>query len=120
MFKELNRKTTIKEGIDLEKLDFRKLKDFTGEDLAVDGFFFTHGDYGEQLVVVARTLGKVHALTQGAYKVNMPNRAISVFKEIQDNKEMLDAVLNGHLMITGIEERKLNRGVTTVYTLEDC
>ena len=120
MFKELNSTKTIKEGINLEDLEFRKLKEFIGEDLAVDGFFFTNGDYGEQLVVVARTLGKVHAITQGAYKVNMPNRAINQFKQIRDNRDMLNAVLEGHLMITGIEEGKVGRGVTTLYTLADC
>lgn len=120
MFKELNSQKTIKDGIDLEALQFRKLKDFAGEELAVDGFFFTNGDYGKQIVVVARTLGKVHAITQGAYKVNMPNRAISQFEQIRDSKDMLEAVLTGHLKITGIEQKKLDRGVTTLYTLEDC
>ena len=120
MFKELNSTRTIKEGIKLEDLEFRKLKDFIGEDLAVDGFFFTNGDYGKQLVVVARTLGKVHAITQGAYKVNMPNRAIHQFEAIADDKGMVKAVLEGHLLITGIAEGKLGRGTTTLYTLEDC
>ena len=120
MFKELNSTRTIKEGIKLEDLQFRKLKDFVGEDLAVDGFFFTNGDYGKQLVVVARTLGKARTIIQGAYKVNMPNRAIDQFEGIKANKEQLKGVLEGHLKITDIREEKLGRGGTTLYTLDDC
>lgn len=113
MFKELNSVRTIKEGIKLEDLQFRKLKEFTGKTLAVDGFFFTNGDYGKQLVVVARD-------NEGGWKVNMPNRAIDQFEEIKANKEMLAAVLEGHLQITDISEAKVGRGITTVYTLADC
>lgn len=120
MFKELNHQSTIKEGINLEDLTFRKLKEFIGEEIAVDGFFFTNGDYGKQLVIVGRTLGKVHAITQGAYKINMPARAVSQFEEIQQDPELRKAVLDGHLKITGIQEGRVGRGATTLYTLEDC
>lgn len=113
MFKELNSTRTIKEGIKLEDLDFRKLKEFAGKTLKVDGFFFTNGDYGKQLVVVARD-------DEGGYKVNMPNRAIDQFESIKADKEMLKAVLEGHLEITDIAEQKVGRGITTVYTLSDC
>ena len=113
MFKELNSVRTIKEGIRLEDLQFRKLKDFVGKTLYVDGFFFTNGDYGRQLVVVARD-------SEGGWKVNMPNRAIAQFEGIKADKEQLKAVLEGHLKITDIREEKLGRGVTTLYTLDDC
>ena len=113
MFKELNSVRTIKEGIKLEDLQFRKLKEFAGKTLAVDGFFYTNGDYGRQLVVVARD-------NEGGWKVNMPNRAIDQFEAIKADKDMLKAVLEGHLQITDIAEAKVGRGVTTVYTLADC
>lgn len=113
MFKELNSVKTIKEGIKLEDLQFRKLKEFTGKTLAVDGFFFTNGDYGKQLVVVARD-------NEGGWKVNMPNRAIDQFEAIKADKDMLKAVLEGHLQIVDIQEQKLGRGITTLYTLADC
>ena len=113
MFKELNSIRTIKEGIKLEDLQFRKLKDFAGKTLAVDGFFFTNGDYGKQLVVVARD-------NEGGWKVNMPNRAIDKFEAIKADKDMLKAVLEGHLQIVDIQEQKLGRGITTLYTLSDC
>ena len=113
MFKELNSVKTIKEGIRLEDLQFRKLKEFTGKTLSVDGFFFTNGDYGKQLVVVARD-------NEGGWKVNMPNRAIDQFEAIKSDKDMLKAVLEGHLQITDISEAKVGRGITTVYTLADC
>lgn len=113
MFKELNSVRTIKEGIKLEDLQFRKLKDFVGKTLYVDGFFFTNGDYGRQLVVVARD-------NEGGWKVNMPNRAIDQFEGIKANKEQLKGVLEGHLKIVDIREEKVGRGVTTLYTLDDC
>ena len=113
MFKELNSVRTIKEGIRLEDLQFRKLKDFVGKTLYVDGFFFTNGDYGKQLVVVARD-------NEGGWKVNMPNRAIDQFEAIKADKDMLKAVLEGHLQIVDIQEQKLGRGSTTLYTLADC
>lgn len=113
MFKELNSVRTIKEGIKLEDLQFRKLKDFAGKTLYVDGFFFTNGDYGKQLVVIARD-------DMGAWKVNMPKRAIDQFEGIKADKEQLKAVLEGHLKIVDIREEKLGRGITTLYTLDDC
>lgn len=110
LFENLNTfARTIKEGIDIQALAFRPLKDFRGYDLYVDGFFFTKGNYGEQVVVVAHTLDNV------GIKVNMPSRAVEQFKNIQANKEMLDAVLTGHLMLTGIRETKTKNGTTTAY-----
>lgn len=109
MFKELNSKSTIQDNIDINSLPFVKLKDCEGETLKVKGFFFTNGDYGKQVVVV--TPNK---------KVNMPQRAVSQFENIKNDQDMLDAVLEGHLMITGITPKKTKRGSTTDYTLEDC
>ena len=111
MFKELNKNTskTIKEGIELEKLEFIKLKELEGKDLILDGFFFTNGDYGKQLVVVSTP-----------YKVNMPARAIGQFEAIANDEEMLKALLDGKCKITNIRSGKAKRGNTTFYDLEDC
>ena len=109
MFKELNSKSTIQEGLDINSLPFVKLKDCEGETLKVKGFFFTNGDYGKQVVVVT-----------DSKKVNMPQRAVALFENIKNDQEMLDAVVEGHLMITGISPKKTKRGSTTDFTLEDC
>lgn len=112
MFNELNKQfsSTIKEGIDLEAMEFKPLKDFIGKTVKVDGFFFTKSDYGEQVVVVGN----------GA-KINMPKRAVDIFKNIQASAEMLDAVLSGKLEIINITPVKCKNGVeTTGYELHDC
>lgn len=109
MFKELNAKRTIKEGIDLNDLQFCKLSEMEGKTLRVDGYFFTDGDYGKQVVIVAN--GK---------KVNMPNRAVRMFEDIDRDPEMIKAILEGHLQIIDIEPQKTKRGMTTAFTLEDC
>ena len=109
MFKELNSKVTIKAGIDLTKLPFVKLSECVGESLVLRGFFFTVGDYGSQVVVVTDDK-----------KINMPRRSIEQFEKIRDNDEMLKSLLEGHCLLTNIEERKTKVGKTTIYTLEDC
>ena len=109
MFKELNSKKTIKEGIDLEKMEFIKLKELAGQTIKVDGFFFTDGRYGRQLVVVGN-----------GYKINMPARAVSQFEDIKTDDEKVKAILEGHLIITDIEETKTKNGKTTLYSLDDC
>ena len=114
MFEKLNNANytnTIKEGIDLQELSFAKLAEFAGETLYVDGFFFTVGDYGKQVVVVASTM-----VGGRPYKVNMPQRAVEQFEQIAADKEMLDAVLDGHMKIVNIAKLKN----TTGYTLADC
>ena len=109
MFNQLNNfKQTIKEGIKLENLPYKPLKDFVGYTLFVDGFFFSNGKYGKQVVVVAN----------GA-KINMPARATAQFEEIMENDEMLSAVLNGNLCIVDIRMVETQNGTTTSYKLKD-
>ena len=112
MFNELNKQfsSTIKEGIDLQSMEFKPLKDYIGKTVKVDGFFFTKSDYGEQVVVVGN----------GA-KINMPKRAVDVFKKIQASGDMVEAVLAGKLEMINITPVKGKNGVeTTGYELHDC
>ena len=95
---------TVKEGIDLKALEFKPLKDFIGQTIKVDGFFFTKGKYGKQVVVVANNA-----------KINMPARALEKFEMIANSPEALKAVLDGHLVLTDIQERDTNNGTTTIY-----
>ena len=109
MFKELNSKRTIKEGIDLSTLSFVKLNEFEGKEINVDGFFFTDGGFGRQVVVVGN-----------GSKINMPSRAVSIFEDIKANDEMVKAVLDGKCKITNIRVAKAKKGTTTLFELEDC
>lgn len=110
MFEKYNKGiTTIKEGIVLENLPFKPLKEFIGKDVKVDGFFFTNGTYGKQVVVVG----------DGA-KINMPARAVEQFEEIANRPEEVDAILEGHCLMTNIKFIKTKNGQTTGYSLADC
>lgn len=110
MFEKLNGSaSTVKEGIVLENLEFKPLKDFINKTIRVNGFFFTQGRYGKQVVVVGENC-----------KINMPARAVEQFELIANNTEMVDAVLNGHLLLTDIKSIKTKNGTTTSYTFKDC
>ena len=109
MFNEMNNyKQTVKEGIKLENLPYKPLKDFVGYTLFVDGFFFTNGKYGRQVVVVAN----------GA-KINMPARAVETFEAIMADDEKLQAVLGGKLCIVDIKIVETKNGTTTSFKLKD-
>lgn len=109
MFEKFNRVSTVKEGIDLSTMEFKKLREFTGQEVYVDGFFFTHGKYGEQLVVVGN-----------GYKINMPNKAVEDFKKMMEDKPTLDAIMNGHLKISSIVLQNTPRGERLNYVYKDC
>lgn len=111
MFNELNNgRRTVKEGIDTKKYDFVPLRDFIGKVIKVDGFFFTNSKYGKQVVVVGN-----------GCNINMPKRATETFETIQNNDDMIKAVLGGHLEIIDIQNFSTDKGNDTVtYTLHDC
>lgn len=105
-----NSKSTIKEGISLDGMEFRPLKDFIGDEVKVDGFYFSNkGNYGEQVVVIGN-----------GCQINMPSWSVKDFKVIRDNEEQLTAVMEGHLKLTNIHEQKTKNGVTTGYTYTEC
>ena len=92
-FGTLNKgKKTIRDGINLDDMSFKPLKDFIGQTLKVDGFFFTEGKYGKQAVVIA-----------SGTKINIPKRYVEDFEKIRDNQEALDAVLSGNTSQATIE-----------------
>lgn len=110
MFNELNNRIqTVKEGINTRDLDFAPLKNFVGQTIRVDGFFFTTGKYGKSVVVVGN-----------GFNVNMPKRAVEQFEKIYNDGAMVEAVLNGKLLITGIKEISAKEGDTVAYELTDC
>lgn len=112
MFNELNKQftNTVKDGINTDAMEFKPLKEFVGKTIKVDGFFFTSGQYGEQVVVIGNNA-----------KINMPKRATDTFKSIRANENMLKAVLEGHLEIINITPVKAKNGSDTIaYELHDC
>lgn len=104
LFEKFNHKSTIKEGIDLGSMEFKNIRDFVGQTIHVDGFFFTRGKYGEQVVVVGN-----------GYKINMPGKAVEDFKAMQEDEATLNAILNGQLSITNISTRTTPRGSMVMY-----
>lgn len=114
-FESLNMRRTVKEGIDTNQLEFKALKEFCGDVLLCQGFFFTDGKYGEQVVVVA-----VSAETGEFFLVNMPKRSVEQFKQIADNPEAVAAVLDDKLILTDIKMADTKNGTTTIYTLKNA
>lgn len=110
MFNELNKgKRTVREGINTKEQPFRKLEDFVGQTILVDGYFFTTGKFGKQCVVVGN-----------GYNINMPKRAVALFEAIDANEPMLKAVLDGKLELIDIAPFKSDKGNdTTTFTLHD-
>lgn len=108
-FNKLNKRSTVREGIDTQEMDFKPLKVFCGQKIKCDGFFFTDGKYGKQVVVVGN-----------GCLINMPTRAVEQFEEIAENAEAVDAVLAGHLMIKDIKMIDTRNGNTTAYTLNNA
>ena len=109
MFAEYNYKSTVREGIDTDAMEFLPIKNFVGQDVLVDGFFFTEGRYGRQVVVVGN-----------GYKINLPSRSTEVFQKIANDPEQLKAVLTGHLKLTNIKMKDTRNGTTTVFDFTDC
>lgn len=108
-FNQFNNNMVIRDGVDLDSMDFHKLNEYTGGTISVDGYFFTKGRYGKQVVVVGN----------GA-KINMPGYAVEKFERIDENEEAVERVLNGELVIIDIEELETANGTTTAFKLADA
>jgi len=109
MFESLNRKNTVMEGISTEGMEFKKLKDFVNTTIECKGFFFTTNTINneKQVVVVSQTC-----------LINMPKRAVAQFETIENNPEMLKAVLDGKLTIEVHDMVKTKVGATVAYDLK--
>ena len=105
-FESMNHaKKTIKDGIDLDKMgDFVSWKEFIGQDIPVDGFFFTKTKYGEQVVIIGHDK-----------KINIPKRFVDDFKKIRDNDEALDQVISGKLVLANVREIDSANGKTGTF-----
>lgn len=107
-FNKFNKSTaTVRDGIDTRKLEFKALKEFVGQTIKVDGFFFTTGKYGEQVVVVGN-----------GYNINMPKRAAEEFREIARDEEAINIILAGGLSLSDIKVIDTKNGTTVSYSFE--
>ena len=105
MFDEMNYQKTVAEDVDTDSMEFKKLKEFIGQEIILRGFFFTNSKkgYGKQVVCVSND-----------YKINMPNHAVALFERIASNTEMVTALCAGKAKLTNIEEKDTNKGNPTV------
>ena len=98
-FKKNGGNRVMREGIDTDGNEFVKLSEYVGKKVPVDGFFFTNGEYGKQVVVVSK--GK---------NINMPKRSVEEFEGIASDPEARAEVLAGNLYLTNIAELEATKG----------
>ena len=106
MFGELNKKSTVKEGIDTSNMEFKKLREFIGSNVNPVGFFITEGKFGEQAVVVTEEC-----------LINMPSYATETFKNL--SAEQIDAIKAGKMIITDIAVKEIHGRECTVFRYAD-
>ena len=106
MFGELNKKSTVKEGIDTSNMEFKKLREFIGSNVNPVGFFITDGKFGEQVVVVTEEC-----------LINMPSYATETFKNL--SAEQIEAIKDGKMIITDIAVKEIHGKECTVFRYAD-
>ena len=104
MFGELNKKSTVKDGIDTSNMKFRKLKEFTTVNPV--GFFINNGKFGEQVVIVTEDC-----------LINMPSYATETFKNL--SAEQIEAIKDGKMLITDIAVKEIHGRECTVFKYAD-
>jgi hypothetical protein len=107
-------RSTVCGDIDTRKLDFYPLKDHCGYRLLCDGFFFTEGKYGRQVVAVCEAINK-EGYNEGLRNINMPSRAVEQFEYIKKDPKALEAVLRGELVIHDIRMIETKNGSTAAF-----
>ena len=109
MFEQLNTyRSTVREGIDTSDMEFARLNEFVGHEFTVDGFFFNESKFGKQVVIVGE-----------GYLINMPERAVKVFEQVEANEEMLQAMLAGKMGIKDIKPITTHNADSTAYPFFD-
>lgn len=116
MFAERNKKSTVKEGIDvtamIEAGNFHKISEYVGKTIKPVGMIFTESKrgYGRQVMLV----------TEDAL-VNMPGWCVDTFQEIANAPEELAAFKEGKCLITNITEKDTGKGNPTyIFELADA
>lgn len=105
-FNTLNKRSTVMPEVNTENMEFKPLKEFCGQTIECKGFFFTDGKFGKQVVVVGN-----------GYLINMPARAVDQFEQISNNRDAMETLLNGNLILKDVKMIDTRNGKTTAYTL---
>ena len=110
-FNKFNGDMVLRAGVEIDGYEFVKLENYIGEGsiINVDGYFFTNGKYGKQVVVVGN----------GA-KINMPKYATKYFERIDEDEEAKEHVMAGDLVIVDICELETRNGNTVGFKLADA
>lgn len=106
MFGELNKKSTVREGIDTSNMEFKKLREFIGSNVNPVGFFISEGKFGEQVVVVTEDC-----------LINMPSYVVDTFKNL--SSEQIEAIKDGKMIITDIAVKEIHGKECTVFRYAD-
>lgn len=106
-FANLNRKRTMP-NVDTSNFEFKKLQSYVGKTIKVEGFFFTDGKYGKQVVILS-----------GDNLINMPSWSVKDFETIEKDDNLLSDLLNGKCGLTNISKKTTPQGDTTVYEFFD-
>lgn len=113
-FNDLNKhpgSAVLPEGLDLQILEFKPLRDYVGGEIVMRGFFISNGQFGEQVAVYGTTKRE-----PGGVKVNLPKRYTEVFRtilnELDDSSK--SKILNGKVLLTNIKTVKSKAGQDTV------
>lgn len=106
MFGELNKRSTVKEGIDTSNMEFHKLKEFVGQTVNPVGFFFSEGKFGEQVVLVTEEC-----------LVNMPSYCVDTFHDL--SSEQIESIKEGKMVITDIAVKELHGREGVVFRYAD-
>ena len=112
MFAEMNKQSTVREGLDTEGFEYHKLSEFVKKTVKPVGVFFTQSTkgYGKQAVIV----------TEDCF-VNMPNWSVPLFESIANDPEKITAFKDGKCLITNIATKDTGKGnPTTVFELADA
>lgn len=110
-FANLNKKSTVKPGIDFSGMEYEPLKNFVGQTLKVDGFIFSDkGKYGRSVAVIAN-----------GHLINFPNWSVSAFEKVAANDDMLSDMFDGKMLVKNIAMKDTGKGnPTTVFEFADA
>ena len=106
MFGDLNKKLTVKEGINTSNMEYHKLKEFVGQTVNPVGFFISNGNFGRNVTLVTEEC-----------LINMPNYCTETFDNLTD--EQINAIKDGKLLITDIEEKEMHGNMGVVFRYAD-
>lgn len=107
-----NHKSTavLPKEVDLTTLEFKKLKEFVGEELVLEGFFFSNGNWGRQVSIYTHT----PKYPKGV-KINMPKRYTDIFEDMASKQPIVEEILNKQAKLTNIEVKKSKNGETVIF-----